>query len=99
MGGVLCKIFRFILNVFTQVVTVVAEAIKVLGNAAVDVLSDLFQAAGDALSGLLGGNGILSLLLVGGLVWFFVGRDDDEDDKKGKQTTGGNLDNLIKDGI
>lgn len=49
MSKFLCKIFRFVLNIFEQVVAVVATAIKTVGHAVVDVLSSLAGALGDAL--------------------------------------------------
>lgn len=73
MGGFLCKIFRFVLNIFEQVVTVVASAVKTIGTAAVDVLSDLAHAVGDAASGLFSGSGIFGLLVVGGVLWMLLG--------------------------
>lgn len=78
MGSLLCKIFRFVLNIFEQVINVVATAVKTIGTAAVDVLSDLAYAVGDAASGLFGGNGFLSLLLIGGALWFFMGSRDEK---------------------
>lgn len=81
MGGFLCKIFRFILNIFEQVVTVVASAVKTIGTAAVDVLSDLAHSVGDAASGLFSGGGFLGLLVVGGALWMLLGSKDE--DKQG----------------
>lgn len=84
MSGILCKIFRFILNVFTQIVTVVAEAVKILGDAVVDVLSELIQSVGDAADKLFSGSGILGLLVVGSLGYFLLTSDDD-DERKGSE--------------
>lgn len=79
MGGLLCKIFRFVLNIFGQVVDVVASAIKTIGTATVDVLSELSSAVGDAVSGLFSGSGILGLLVIGGALWMLMGSEDEKD--------------------
>lgn len=78
MSGILCKIFRFILNVFSQIVTVVASAIKILGEAVVDVLSDLIQNVGDAAGKLFNGSGLLGLAVVGILGYFILSGDDED---------------------
>lgn len=78
MSGILCKIFRFILNVFNQIVTVVASAIKILGEAVVDVLSDLIQNVGDAAGKLFNKSGLLGLAVVGVLGYFILFGDDED---------------------
>lgn len=84
--SLLCKLFKFLLNVFTQIVEVVASAVKTIGTAVVDVLSDLVESAGNAL---FGGNGFLTLLLVGGGLYFLFGRDKQpESTSKRKPTVG-----------
>lgn len=78
MGKILCKIFRFLADVFDKVVEFVASAIKTIGNAVVDVLSELVTVAGDAIGSIFSSN---PLLLVGGglLLWFLLGRKNDEE--------------------
>lgn len=74
MSNLLCKLFRFFLNMFEQVVSVVASALKTIGTAAIDVLDDLLTSASDAL-------GLPKLALFAGaglLLWFFMTGDDDE---------------------
>lgn len=83
MGGLLCKIFRFVLNIFEQVVSVVASAVKTIGTAAVDVLSELAHAVGDAAAGLFSGNGLLGLLLAGGVLWMLMGSKDEDNGGRG----------------
>lgn len=79
MRKLLCKIFRFVLNLFTQVVNVIAEAVTIVGEAVVDVLSDLLQAAGNALSDIFKASPLLTIALIGGVAWWlFGGSDDDE---------------------
>lgn len=78
MGDFLCKLWRGLLQVFTSVVEASATALKVVGGAAVDVLSELFQSAGDALGSIFGSSPILWLALAGGAIWFFGGRDKEE---------------------
>lgn len=72
----ICKLFKFVLKIFKQIVKFVAEVIKILGEATVEVLTDLAEGIGSGISSLLGGPGILTLLLVGGLLWFAYSRDD-----------------------
>jgi hypothetical protein len=78
MSGFLCKIFQFVLNIFEKVVNVVASAVKTIGTAAVDVLSELAHAVGDAASGLFSGNGLFGLLIAGGVLWMLLGSKDDD---------------------
>lgn len=79
MGDFLCKLWRGLLQVFSSVIEASAEALKVVGGAAVDVLSELFQSAGDALGSIFGSSPILWLALAGGAIWFFGGRDKDDE--------------------
>lgn len=61
--NLICKLFRFILNIFEGVVTVVASALKSVGSAVVDVLSDVWDntLGSGSFSGILIGVGILGL--------------------------------------
>lgn len=80
MTSLLCKLFRFLLGTFEQVVNVVASAIKTVGNAAVDVLSDIW----DNTIGSGGAGGIITLGLIGvGLYLLLTGLSDDEEESKG----------------
>lgn len=78
MSKILCKIFRFLLNVFGQIVATVASAITILGDASVDVLSELLESAGDAVGGIFSGPGFLGLLVLGVVGYFVLTGDDDE---------------------
>lgn len=75
MGDFLCKLWRGLLQVFTSVVEASATALKVVGGAAVDVLSELFQSAGNALGNIFSSSPLVWLALAGGAIWFFGGRD------------------------
>lgn len=78
--NILCKIFNFILNIFEQVLNVVVTALVMLGDAAIDVLTGVANAVGDAL-GISGGS--LLWLALGGLgLYFFMKKDDDEPRKQ-----------------
>ena len=74
MSDFLCKIWRGLLQIFTKIVEFVAEAVKVIGNAVVDVLSDLLQAAGSAIGDVFAANPLLWMVVGGvGLFWLFGG--------------------------
>lgn len=73
----ICKIFGFILNLFTKVVGVVAQAVTILGDATVDVLTDLVTSVGEGVASTLGGSGLLGWLLVGGVAYFFLTKKQD----------------------
>lgn len=76
MNRLLCKIFNFVLNLFSKVVGVVAEALKTVGSAAVDVLSDLASSvAGSVLSNPLG----IALLGLG--AWFLFSQYKEKDER------------------
>lgn len=87
MGKLLCKLFRFILNIFTRVVEFVAEAVKLIGTAVVDVLGDLLEAGGNAVSKLFGSPGGLVLLGIG--AYLLIGMFGKDDDNKGSEIHAG----------
>lgn len=72
--NLVCKLFRFILDIFEGVVTVVASALKTVGSAVVDVLSDIWDhtLGSGNLSGILIGAGLL------GLVYFMLTKEEDK---------------------
>lgn len=77
--NLICKLFNFILNIFEGVVTVVASALKTVGSAVIDVLSDVWDntLGSGSFSGLLIGVGLL------GLAYFMLTKEKDEEkDKK-----------------
>lgn len=49
MRKALCSVFRFLLDIFKQIVNVIAEALIALGTAVVDVLSEVASAVSDGL--------------------------------------------------
>lgn len=74
--NVLCKIFNFVLNLFSAVLNVAVEAVNALVGGAISVLSN----AADAI---FGGSGSLLLLVgLGLLAWKFIGVGDDDDERK-----------------
>lgn len=81
--NILCKIFNFILNIFEQVLSVVVAALTMLGEAVVDVLTDVADAVGGALG--LSGGSVLWLAL-GGIALYFLMKKEDENPPA--QTTG-----------
>lgn len=75
MRGFLCKIWQFFLNVFTDIVNAVAQALAVIGTAVVDVLSQAAEAVGKA----LGINGSTVMWIALGLgAYFLLGGSEDE---------------------
>lgn len=74
LTSILCKIFRFSLAIFKQVINTIAEAVKTVGTAVIDVLDDLILGTGGSIVSKLG-----LFLLVGAGAYFFLTRDDDED--------------------
>lgn len=81
MRGLLCKIWQFLLNVFTDIVNAVAQALATIGTAVVDVLSQVAEAVGDALG--INGSTVLRIVLALG-AYFLFGGDDDERVTKAK---------------
>lgn len=82
MRGLFCKIWQFLLNVFTDIVNAVAQALATIGTAVVDVLSQVADAVGDA----LGISGSTFLWIALGLgAYFLFGGDDDERSPKARE--------------
>lgn len=78
MGDLLCNLWNFILEIFGQVVDFVSSAVTTVGTAVVDVLGDLLQSAGSALSDLFSASPVFTLgLLALGAWWLFGGKDDE----------------------
>lgn len=94
--NLICKLFNFILNIFEGVVTVVASALKTIGSAAVDVLSDVWDntLGSGSFGGLLIGVGLL------GLAYFMLTKEKDEkkDKKPGAALDSPRLDQPNSDG-
>lgn len=47
--GLICKIFKFLLDIFKGIVNVIAEALSAIAVAVVDVLSEVASAVSDGL--------------------------------------------------
>jgi len=74
MNKLLCKMFNFVLGIFTKLVDVVATVITTLGNATVDVLTDLASGVGEGIGKIFGSNPLLFFgLLAGGAYLLFGG--------------------------
>lgn len=82
LSSMLCKIFSFVLKVFKKIVQAVAEAIKVVGTAVIDVLDTLLEGASNAL---FGGNLFAKIALIG-VGYFLITRSQD---KRDSQSRGG----------
>lgn len=83
MRGLLCKIWNFLLNIFTDLVSAVASAIAVVGTAIVDVLSEVASAVGDALG--LSGSTVV-WLGVGIFAYWFISKKKDEPTTNSKKS-------------
>lgn len=85
MREIICKIWRFFSDMLGLVVDFVAGALTTIGTAVVDVLSDLFQAAGSAIGDIFSTNPLLWAGVVGvGLWWLFSG--DEKEQQQPAQT-------------
>lgn len=78
MGDLLCKLWNFVLEIFGQVVDFVASALTIVGTAVVDVLGELLQSAGGALSELFSASPVFTLGLLALGAWWLLGGKDDE---------------------
>lgn len=81
MRKFLCKVFRFLLDLVSQVVDLVAKTLIMVGTAAVEVLSEVAGAVG---STLLKNPVVLGVLGVALFMYF-----SDSDDESGLTSTGG----------
>lgn len=77
--GILCKIFNFVLNIFTMVVDFAAKVITTLGNAAVDVLSELVSSVAGGISSIFSMNPIFWIAILGGVGWLLLSNNDEDD--------------------
>lgn len=78
MRDLLCKLWNFVLEIFGQVVEFVSSALTTVGTAIVDVLGELLQSAGGALSDLFSASPVFTLgLLALGAWWLFGGKEDE----------------------
>lgn len=59
MRSALCKIWNFVLSLFTDVVDAVAYGIKTFGEVLVPVLGALGQVIGDTIGSVFGGSNLL----------------------------------------
>lgn len=76
MRKFLCKVFRFLLDLVSQVVDLIADTLIKIGTAAVEVLSEVAQAVGGAISKsplVWLGVGIIAFMVLPGLL-----PDDDQ---------------------
>lgn len=78
MSSLLCKVFRFVLQIFSMIVSFVAEAITTLGDAVIDVLDDLLDSVGDTLGGIFGGSPVLWGVLAIGVAYILFGGSSED---------------------
>lgn len=76
MRKFLCKVFRFLLDLVSQVVDLVAKTLIMVGTAAVEVLS---QVAGAARNALLKNPLVLGVL--GVIAFMYLSGDDEKSDE------------------
>lgn len=77
----ICKLFNFILNLFTSAVEGIAFALRTVGEIALELLVDAAEAVGNA----LGIDGTTVLWLGVGVLAFFLLRNKDKDNKVNPQ--------------
>lgn len=79
MASWLCDIFKFLIELAEIGTEVIASVLRTIGIVAVDLLSDVIGAAGDAVSDLFGSGGGIILLGAGLLAfWIFFGKYNKE---------------------
>lgn len=78
MRDLLCKLWNFVLEIFGQVVDFVSSVLTTVGTAIVDVLGELLQSAGGALSDLFSASPVFTLGLLALGAWWLLGGKDDE---------------------
>jgi len=78
MGDLLCKLFNFVLGIFNRLVDVVATVITTIGNATVEVLSDLAVGVGEGIGAIFGSNPLLFGALALGGLWLLFGDSSNE---------------------
>lgn len=76
MRSALCKIWNFVLSLFTDVVDAVAYGIKTFGEVLVPVLGALGQVVGDTIGSVFGGSNLLIWGAAGVFLLFFLKQKD-----------------------
>lgn len=71
-----CKLWRFLLNTFTDVVDAVAYALTTLGDVAVELLTDLGDGLGSAIGSIFGGSNLVIWLGVGVFAYMLLTKED-----------------------
>lgn len=79
MRKFLCKVFRFLLDLVSQLVDLVADTLIKVGTAAVEVLSEVASAASSAL---FKNPIVLGALAIGAYFLLKPSSDDDEDARR-----------------
>lgn len=77
LTSAICKIFAFVLKLFKLVVGAIAEAIKIILTAVVDVLDTLLDTIGETLF-----NGSSLFVLLGLGLFLFLGLGGDNEERK-----------------
>lgn len=79
MRSLWCKLWNFILNTFTDVVSGVAYALKTVGTVAASILTDVAGAVGSAIGSIFGGSNFFVWLAVGIGGYLLLTKQDDAD--------------------
>lgn len=79
MRKIWCKLWNVILNVFSDVVSAVAYALKTVGTVAVEVLGAAADAVGGAIGSIFGGFNLLVWAGVGVFAYFLLTKQSDND--------------------
>lgn len=75
----LCKIWNFILNLFTDTLNAIAVALKTVGEVFCDVLTSVGTGVGNLIGGVFGGSNFIVWAGVGVLAYFLLTKQDDKD--------------------
>lgn len=91
-----CKLWNFVLNIFTSIVEGVGMLLETVGTVLVDVLGGVADAVGKALG--ISGSTVLWLGLGVAAAWLLFGGDSEDDAKPGSnsltlRTEGGDTSN------
>lgn len=89
MRSVLCKIWNFILNRFSDVLEASAYGLKTIGEVAVPILGALGEVVGDTVGSIFGGSNLLIWLVGGYFLLSYLGKE--REDNQPITTTGAKL--------
>lgn len=82
----ICKVFRFLLDIFKGVVNVIAEGLSTIAVAVVDVLSEVASSVGSAFASSPLGMAVIGVGLFFAYKMFFAGDDEAKGDPLNNST-------------